>query len=215
MKTSLLKPVALAAMLAATGAANAAITVFTSSASFLAAVGATGTDTFAGFSITDITASPINRSAGAFGYTGSATNGFFGGGTTANPFLSTNTYSDPMVITPTSVIAGIGGDFFGSNISGLYAAGPVTVTATDSLGATIAQTISPSSATAGSFLGFVSDANIASLTIASATGQVAPFVWPSVDNLTLAAAIPEPGTYALMLGGLGLVGFLARRRRAD
>jgi hypothetical protein len=28
------------------------------------------------------------------------------------------------------------------------------------------------------------------------------------------AAVPEPSTYALMLGGLGIVGFLARRRKA-
>ena len=31
---------------------------------------------------------------------------------------------------------------------------------------------------------------------------------------TITAAVPEPGTYALMLGGLGVMGFLARRRRA-
>ncbi|VAX36002.1 hypothetical protein MNBD_UNCLBAC01-738, partial [hydrothermal vent metagenome] len=30
---------------------------------------------------------------------------------------------------------------------------------------------------------------------------------------TLVSAIPEPSTYALMLGGLGLVGFMAVRRR--
>lgn len=33
-------------------------------------------------------------------------------------------------------------------------------------------------------------------------------------NLSFTAAVPEPQTYALMLGGLGLVGWMARRRKA-
>jgi hypothetical protein len=36
-----------------------------------------------------------------------------------------------------------------------------------------------------------------------------------VMTQSVAAAVPEPETYALMLGGLAMVGFLARRRRAD
>jgi hypothetical protein len=33
-------------------------------------------------------------------------------------------------------------------------------------------------------------------------------------NLSFTAAVPEPQTYALMLGGLGLIGWMARRRKA-
>ncbi len=36
----------------------------------------------------------------------------------------------------------------------------------------------------------------------------------NIDVVTTAAPVPEPETYALMLAGLGLVGFAARRRRA-
>jgi hypothetical protein len=39
------------------------------------------------------------------------------------------------------------------------------------------------------------------------------FLWPTADNLILAAAVPEPKTYAMMLAGLGLMGFMVRRRR--
>ena len=36
-----------------------------------------------------------------------------------------------------------------------------------------------------------------------------------LDGVTLNAAVPEPSTWALMLGGFAVVGFISRRRRAD
>jgi len=35
-----------------------------------------------------------------------------------------------------------------------------------------------------------------------------------LNSLTVTAAVPEPETYALMLGGLGILGLVARRRRS-
>lgn len=35
------------------------------------------------------------------------------------------------------------------------------------------------------------------------------------DRFSITVAIPEPGTYAMLLAGLGLVGWLARRRQAQ
>ncbi len=35
-----------------------------------------------------------------------------------------------------------------------------------------------------------------------------------VNQLTYLAVVPEPATWGMMIGGFGLVGFAARRRRA-
>ena len=208
---------ACAAIVAAPTAAHAQFTVHTSLASFLAAVGANGTDTYTGFSIVGSTPSPINRSAGAYNYTASATtSSFFGAGTTANPWLSTNTATDAITFSAfSSTVRGIGGNFFGSNIAGAFLAGDITLTATNASGSMVQTLINASTST---FLGFVSSSAITSLVVSSVQPTGA-FLWPTVDNLILAEArpgsvVPEPSTYALLGTGLLFIGGISRRRRA-
>ena len=63
-KSSLLKPLAAAALLVVAGASQATITVYTNAALFAAATTLPGVDTYTGLSITTSTPSPITRSAG-------------------------------------------------------------------------------------------------------------------------------------------------------
>jgi hypothetical protein len=214
--------IALAALVASTAPAQAAITVYTTLAAFNTATMAQGTDNYTGFSVTSSTPSPITRNTQTgtvYTYTANATPAgtFFGAGTTANPWLSTNTATDSVVFsTFVGGIDAIGGNFFGSDIAGLFAAGDVTLTAVDSLGATSTQTIT--AATVTSFRGFVSTGTITSLTLASVQPTTG-FLWPTTDNLVLAKRaavvvpqVPESSTWLMMIAGFGLVGGAMRRR---
>jgi hypothetical protein len=58
------------------------------------------------------------------------------------------------------------------------------------------------------FSGLISDTAFTSVTLAGTTA-----IGLQITDFTV-AAVPEPETYALMLAGLGLVGFVARRRKA-
>jgi len=236
-KKFVIQPLAVAALMLSAGASHAAfVNTFTSLASFNAGTVQQGTDLFDGLSISGGTPSPLTRNT-AFGtaYSYSAdtcrlnpdTVGlpclrqgqppievpgdiFFGGGTFANPFLATNTATDAILLKNFSpAIRAIGGNFFGSDVSGWFTVGTITIIVNDSLGATLTQTIT-NAAQAG-FFGVLSNGFITSMEV-SVVQPAGGFIWPAADNLVM--AIPEPGTYALMLAGLGFVGFMARRRRA-
>jgi MYXO-CTERM domain-containing protein len=198
---------ALIGLSAFAGTSQAIVTVYTTQASYLAAIGAPGVDTFEDVSITGSTASPITRSAGAFGYTAAvSTTSFFGAGSSGDHWLSTNTATDTVTFdTFTGGVQGFGGFFFGSDISGLFSAGDITLVATDASGSTPFTIIG---ATTSSFVGFVSDGALTSVTLASVQPS-ASFLWPTANDVTLGAAVPAPGAAAL----LGLGGLVARRRR--
>ena len=68
----------------------------------------------------------------------------------------------------------------------------------------------PSSMTSSSLVWTASSSGMQSVIFSSATTSNAG---PTLDNVVL-TAVPEPGTYAMLLAGLAAVGFVAKRRKA-
>jgi hypothetical protein len=215
----LLKTLAVTALAAASMASQAALTVYTSRASFLAAVSAPGTDTFNDLAIGPLT-DTLNRSAGAYTY---VANGqlagvadlLFGVGSASDVWLSLDESTGTIHMNNFSASAsGIGGEFFASDKLGQFLAGQtITVVAQDSSG-TLTQVLN--NPTTSTFLGFVSTGPLVSLSV-TAVQPTGADAWPTLNDLTIASApipaIPEPSTYALLALGLGGVGFMVWRRR--
>ncbi len=212
-KKSFFKTALMAACLSAAGASQAAVQVYTDSASFLAAVTAAATDTFDNLTAGTPYASPMTRSAGTYGYTASVTRSdgsadtFYPAGGGGDSWLSPNVVDDTISFTGfTSPIYAIGGLFFGTNFAGAFAAGlSLDVTISDG---TTTTTSSVVNGTTSSFLGFVSSTAIVSMSVTE-QASASP-TWPTINNLVV--AVPEPQTYALMLAGLAMVGASVRRR---
>ncbi|HQR11984.1 MAG TPA: hypothetical protein PLW68_11715 [Casimicrobiaceae bacterium] len=189
MSLRLLRSLVAMLLLCLAASSQATITVYTSKAAFLAAITAPGTDDFNNFGLASVP-SPINRSAGPYSYTGLvSTTSFYGAGTAADNWLSTNTATDTITINALpATVRGIGGYFFGSDISGNFAAGNITLAATDGSG-TVTQTIT--GATTTSFLGFVSNGPLTSMTITSVQPG-SGFLWPTVNDLVMGTAAAPP-----------------------
>ena len=211
---------AYAILLCAATTAQAALTTYTSQASYLAAVGTTGVDTFNDLDIEPYD-TPFPRTAGDFSYvatTGPGNPRAYGASDDdIDWYLSSSRRTDAITFSDFGTpLAGAGGFFWGSNIAGYTVFAPfITVTATDSTGATLTYTIEDPVPT--SFLGFVSDARIVSLSVTTGDqlGTDDLGVWPTVNDLHLSvSAVPEPAACGMLLAGLGLVGAARRRRKA-
>jgi hypothetical protein len=221
MKKSLPGLHALATLLLMSGTAQAAITVYTTQASFLSAISAPGTDTFNDLAVGSFPFGPITRTAGSHVYTvdTSPNSTFFIAGSDIDPWLSTNDAADAIVFLSFSGgVRGAGAFFFGSNEAGLFDAGDITVSASDAAGS-VSQTIA--GATTGSFLGFVSSTGLIGMQVLAEQPPGRGVLWPTVNDLTLGMAagdptvIPLPGSFALMAPVLLLAGLASRRRRHE
>lgn len=220
MSLSVKTAIASAVLLLSAGAAQADITAYTSQSSYLAAVGTTSVDDFDDLAIEPYEG-PLIRSAGDFSYEVGAyapagglpeTEELWGASDDDADFWITPGWSgDGLKFTFNGPVAGAGGFFFGSDLAGFSTpTESITLLATDSGGATLTFTVDAPGV--NSFVGFVSDVSITSLQVLRSEND--PGVFTTANDLHLSvAAVPEPETYGMLLAGLGLVGYAARRRQ--
>jgi PEP-CTERM motif len=197
--------------------AQAQLTTYTTLASYLAAISAPGTDNFNALALGTTPAGPLTRTAGAYSYR--ATSGgdglFYIAGSATDRWLSNNTPTAAITFDNfTSSVRGVGGYFFGNDVSGnFYAGQTIRVTATTASG-TLQQLLT--NTTTGTFLGFVSTSAFTSIMIEVIQPAVGGTAWVTANDVVLGAArvVPEPATFALFASGLLILGVLAQRRRA-
>lgn len=189
----------------------AAVTVVTTQAAFNALVGVSGEDKFDDLLVERPVSFPASRPAGPFSYSaGAPPDGLY-----AFPGqLSLLTAANSLVLSNfTAGVHGFGATFFAQDLAGLPKRGQLTFMYN---GSTIGDPLDiQASDTLGLFVGFVFGSAIDSGSIAIFSNVLDfPGVYLAIDNLTLASAVPELGTFPLIVVGAGaLVAASLRRRR--
>lgn len=209
--TSSLKSLSFAVLLCTGAAAHADITIYTDPVAFLAALGTTGTDTFDDLTNAE-TGSPLLRTAGPFSYRASAgpVSDFYPAGSALDVWLSTTVATDTITFDSFGALTGFGGNFFGSDVNGAFSPGhTVVLTATDG---TTTRTVNLVDTVTTTFLGFISDNPLASVTLHTDGVPGGPAYWSTANNVTVGLPVPEPEGYAMLLAGFGMVGLMLRRR---
>ncbi len=156
-------------------------------------------------------------------YTGGALFNANIGGVTARPpgsigkFLSVGTsggQTGPIDVDLSSTPAGYYGFLWGSpdsyNYVALYSdnAATVVLSGTDVFGPVKANGFQGQVVGGQYFNAFAGAGNAFTKVVFRSAGNAF-----ETDNHAMMGAVPEPGTYALLLAGLGVVGFVARRRK--
>lgn len=199
-----------AVLLGAAATAQATLTTFTNATTFVSLTGAS-VDGFADLSINaDLGTASLPRTAGAYGYSVQTETGLFTVPVASALALSTGLFSDTLTLTGfSSPVLAVGLNAYGTNILGELTGGALTVLATDINGLT--RSISLAGGSTSGFAGFVSDTPIASLKLSMTSPNTN--VYASLDNVAI-SAVPEPGTWLMLLAGGGVMLRAAARRRA-
>lgn len=158
--------------------------VYTDRTAFLAAIGATFyEEAFTGIP-TGAVSSPMPFSGSGYSYSVFTQAGAVSGLYNDPGIISTDNAGDQIVITFTTPVNAVGGNFWATDISVQPTGSPVVITLSDGTVETV--TVSGSS----TFRGFTTSAPITSLTIDApeAVPGSAPFFWSTLDNLIVGSA---------------------------
>lgn len=189
----------------------AAVSVYTVEADFLASTTDLGTDTFDDLRADTYPSAPQSRNAGGHSYSVDTTApNFYVVGLSSDHWLSNDNEHEAITFTFEPGITAVGGRFFITDPLGEVMSVDTVVTINYASGSTT-HTLTDAQPTG--FLGFTSDEEILSLTVNTSTpGATDPDIFPTINNFTIgvADAVPEPS--AVLLGGLGFLALLRRRR---